>query len=34
MTSNVGSRQLKEFGTGVGFSTKARQEAEAKMHKR
>ncbi|HPX59813.1 MAG TPA: ATP-dependent Clp protease ATP-binding subunit, partial [Bacteroidales bacterium] len=30
MTSNVGSRQLKEFGTGVGFSTKARQEAEAK----
>ncbi len=30
MTSNVGSRQLKEFGTGVGFSTTARQEAEAK----
>ena len=23
MTSNIGSRQLKEFGTGVGFNTKA-----------
>ena len=26
MTSNTGSRQLKEFGTGVGFSTKSRSE--------
>ncbi len=26
MTSNIGSRQLKEFGTGVGFSTQARKE--------
>ncbi|HOS15884.1 MAG TPA: ATP-dependent Clp protease ATP-binding subunit [Bacteroidales bacterium] len=30
MTSNVGSRQLKDFGTGVGFSTAARQEANVK----
>ncbi|HMV24190.1 MAG TPA: ATP-dependent Clp protease ATP-binding subunit, partial [Saprospiraceae bacterium] len=28
MTSNIGARQLKEFGTGVGFATKARQESE------
>ncbi len=27
MTSNVGSRQLEEFGTGMGFSTNARQQA-------
>jgi ATP-dependent Clp protease ATP-binding subunit ClpC len=27
MTSNIGSRQLKDFGTGVGFSTKAKVEA-------
>lgn len=27
MTSNIGSRQLKEFGTGVGFSTKAKTDA-------
>ncbi len=26
MTSNIGTRQLKEFGQGVGFSTKAREE--------
>ena len=26
MTSNIGSRQLKDFGRGVGFSTSARQE--------
>ncbi len=26
MTSNIGSRQLKDFGTGVGFSTGAKQE--------
>jgi ATP-dependent Clp protease ATP-binding subunit ClpC len=25
MTSNIGSRQLKDFGSGVGFSTSARQ---------
>jgi len=29
MTSNVGVRRLKDFGTGVGFSTKAREEAAA-----
>ncbi|MBO4282074.1 MAG: ATP-dependent Clp protease ATP-binding subunit [Bacteroidales bacterium] len=28
MTSNVGSRQLTEFGTGVGFSTEARRESQ------
>jgi ATP-dependent Clp protease ATP-binding subunit ClpC len=27
MTSNIGVRQLKDFGQGVGFSTKARQDA-------
>jgi ATP-dependent Clp protease ATP-binding subunit ClpC len=27
MTSNIGVRQLKDFGTGLGFQTKARQEA-------
>jgi ATP-dependent Clp protease ATP-binding subunit ClpC len=27
MTSNIGSRQLKDFGQGVGFSTSARQQA-------
>ena len=26
MTSNIGSRQLKDFGQGVGFSTSAKQE--------
>jgi ATP-dependent Clp protease ATP-binding subunit ClpC len=26
MTSNIGSRQLKDFGTGVGFSTAAKSE--------
>jgi ATP-dependent Clp protease ATP-binding subunit ClpC len=26
MTSNIGARKLKEFGQGVGFGTKARQE--------
>jgi ATP-dependent Clp protease ATP-binding subunit ClpC len=26
MTSNIGTRQLKDFGQGVGFSTKARSE--------
>lgn len=28
MTSNIGVRQLKDFGTGVGFNTAARLEAE------
>ena len=27
MTSNIGSRQLKDFGQGVGFSTNARKES-------
>jgi ATP-dependent Clp protease ATP-binding subunit ClpC len=27
MTSNIGSRQLKDFGQGVGFSTNAKQSA-------
>ncbi|NOQ26199.1 MAG: AAA domain-containing protein [Bacteroidales bacterium] len=27
MTSNIGSRQLKDFGQGVGFSTRAKQES-------
>ena len=27
MTSNIGARQLKDFGQGVGFNTQARQEA-------
>ena len=27
MTSNIGVRKLKDFGTGVGFATKSRQEA-------
>lgn len=27
MTSNIGARQLKDFGQGVGFATKAREEA-------
>ncbi|GAB4320815.1 MAG: ATP-dependent Clp protease ATP-binding subunit [Bacteroidales bacterium] len=29
MTSNIGSRQLKEFGQGVGFNTQARKEAKS-----
>jgi ATP-dependent Clp protease ATP-binding subunit ClpC len=28
MTSNIGARQLKDFGTGVGFGTKTRKENE------
>jgi ATP-dependent Clp protease ATP-binding subunit ClpC len=27
MTSNIGARQLVDFGTGVGFGTKAKEEA-------
>ncbi|MCC5916134.1 MAG: ATP-dependent Clp protease ATP-binding subunit [Cryomorphaceae bacterium] len=33
MTSNVGSRQLKDFGTGVGFQTKVRSERTAEISK-
>jgi len=29
MTSNIGSRQLKDFGQGVGFSTSAKQSASS-----
>ena len=28
MTSNIGSRQLKDFGQGVGFSTNAKKESK------
>lgn len=30
MTSNIGSRQLKDFGLGVGFNTSARETAKSK----
>ena len=33
MTSNVGARQLKDFGTGVGFGTKAKQEQQDDLTK-
>jgi ATP-dependent Clp protease ATP-binding subunit ClpC len=33
MTSNIGSRQLKDFGQGVGFSTKAKQESSSEHSK-
>jgi len=33
MTSNVGSRQLKDFGVGVGFSTKAREAEKSAMQR-
>ena len=33
MTSNIGVRQLKDFGQGVGFATKARQESEEQNSK-
>ena len=33
MTSNIGSRQLKEFGTGVGFNTSARESNRSEMEK-
>ena len=29
MTSNIGSRQLKDFGQGVGFSTSAKKQSKA-----
>jgi ATP-dependent Clp protease ATP-binding subunit ClpC len=33
MTSNIGSRQIKDFGQGVGFSTQTRQENSEKDNK-
>lgn len=33
MTSNTGSRQLKEFGAGVGFMTKTREETQSEEAK-
>ncbi|MBP6397273.1 MAG: ATP-dependent Clp protease ATP-binding subunit [Saprospiraceae bacterium] len=33
MTSNIGVRQLKDFGMGVGFATSARQESEIDHNK-
>lgn len=33
MTSNIGSRQLKDFGQGVGFSTRAKQESASQHAK-
>jgi ATP-dependent Clp protease ATP-binding subunit ClpC len=34
MTSNIGARQLQDFGTGVGFNTSARSEAKTDDQKR
>ena len=33
MTSNIGSRQLKDFGTGVGFNTSAREAEKADLER-
>ncbi len=33
MTSNIGSRQLKDFGTGVGFNTSAREQNRSDMER-
>ncbi|RRA96993.1 ATP-dependent Clp protease ATP-binding subunit [Paenimyroides viscosum] len=33
MTSNVGARQLKDFGTGVGFGTKSKQDQQDDLTK-
>ncbi|WCM42505.1 ATP-dependent Clp protease ATP-binding subunit [Flavobacterium sp. CBA20B-1] len=33
MTSNVGARQLKDFGTGVGFGTKSKQDQQEDLSK-
>lgn len=33
MTSNIGARQLQDFGTGVGFGTKSRKEQSDEMAK-
>lgn len=34
MTSNIGARQLQDFGTGVGFGTKSKQEQKGDDEKR
>ena len=33
MTSNIGTRQLKDFGTGVGFNTSAREAEKAALER-
>jgi ATP-dependent Clp protease ATP-binding subunit ClpC len=33
MTSNIGSRQLKDFGKGVGFETQARNQSDTELAK-
>ncbi len=33
MTSNIGARQLKDFGTGIGFNTASRMEQEEEQSK-
>lgn len=33
MTSNIGSRQLKDFGTGVGFNTSSREAEQADLRR-
>jgi ATP-dependent Clp protease ATP-binding subunit ClpC len=33
MTSNIGSRQLKDFGTGVGFNTSAREAEKSDLQR-
>jgi len=33
MTSNLGSRQLKDFGTGVGFGTSSREQKKSDLEK-
>ncbi len=33
MTSNIGVRDLKDFGTGIGFATKSRQDSQDEMVK-
>jgi ATP-dependent Clp protease ATP-binding subunit ClpC len=33
MTSNTGSRQLKDFGTGVGFNTKSKEDSKTEESK-
>jgi ATP-dependent Clp protease ATP-binding subunit ClpC len=33
MTSNIGARDLKDFGTGVGFATKAKSDSSDEMSK-
>ena len=33
MTSNIGARQLQDFGTGVGFGTQSRNESQEESQK-